>query len=135
MIGTGLRAGWPVQFDILVVFGRQLGKHTCQNRRTYPLIYPGTRLSLRTLVKACTSSGSGETNQNEEVVSISSFYSAVSVMHITRRMFGAVDNSPVTKDPEITFWEMLFPCPAVPRDFIRHFASVYREMIDGYRLS
>lgn len=46
MIGTSLHTvrGWSVQFDIyLIIFGR---KNTCQNRRTYPLIYPGTRLSI-----------------------------------------------------------------------------------------
>lgn len=40
--------------------------------------------------------------------------------NIREGMCGAV-NLPISKNPEITFWEMLFPCPAVAGDVVGHF--------------
>lgn len=45
-----------------------------------------------------------------------------------KRMFDAVNNAPIAKDPEIAFWEMLFPCSAVARDLVGHFEpSLYES--------
>ena len=62
------------------------------------------------------------------MVSILGFYHGVSTMHIMERMCDAV-NSPISKDPEIPFREMLLPCSAVTRYLVGHFApslNIYR---------